>query len=590
MPGMNDERPPGSPSGRPAEPETVALRRRGAVGPGREKPAYRVPPPSAPPVEPPRETGRERTVGAILAPLGLRGPLYLHALERAAGDPKRLGELWLEIGDALIAQQRVDKARFAWLAGLGVVEGSPSRSQASTFYWRLAQVAEAVRELGDAISWYDKAADAFAREGALADEAVARMSVARVTLHLHGAGLARQVAREAVGVARESGDPVLMARALELAGEVAFELGALDEALPALKDALRLFEDHQEESHRVQCAVTLADALLETGQPLAALAALEVALPRLESHESLEVRGRGMGLLGLVNLDVGDYKGATDPLEKAHEWLDAANAPLRRARLLVATARRIHTKVGAAEAKTLYEQAWRLAQGAAAGDRFRLAPIAYALARCQHDLGDYVRADETIGLAIDLVQEAGDLEGLSRCVELGVRIAARLQAGKIALERLIILARTQARLGFVSRALNTLRNALEATMNLPDGDVPMVAAEYMDLARTNGVSSLGPTGAVEMAELLAKAELLPFAAELAALDADRQLGNGRLEDAARTFAVAANWLAIHYHRARDGQARAEAVSLWDRGLELGERVGLPDVDGWRTERTNIAEA
>lgn len=574
------------------EPETHTLRRRGgALGVGREKPAYRVPQVGARLPAAPRDNSRERTVGAILAPLGLRGPLFMQALELAT-EPKKLASVWLEIGDALAAIGRADKARFAWLDGLAVAEkaGRSAGPLLSSFCWRLAQVAESMRELNEASGWYEKAADLFAREGDKADEAVARMAHARVTLHTNGAGLARQLARDAVAVARESGDRALFAKALEMAGEVSFDLGALDEAVPTLRDAMRLYDELGDEVGRVQAAVALADALLELGQALPALAALEVAMPSLESHESLEVRGRGMGLLGLVNLDVGDYKEATGPLEKAHEWLDAANAPLRRARLLVATARRVHRKVGPAESKTLYEQAWRLAQLAGAGERFRLAPIAYALARCQHDMGDYVRADETIGLALSLVQESGDLEGMSRCTELGVRIAARLQAGKIALERLIVLARTQARLGFPARALKTLRNALEATMNLPDGDVAVVCAEYMDLARQKGVDVLGPTEALETAELLAHAELLPAASELAAMDADRQLANGRLAEAAKTFAMAANWSAIHYHRAKDPMARAESVSLWDRGIELAEQVGLPDADGWKTERSLISEA
>lgn len=583
---MNNDKPEPEPAM-----ETVSLRRRGgALGPGRDKLVSRAPTAGAPIV--PRDNSRERTVGAILAPLGLRGPLYMHALEAATHDLPRLASLWLEIGDALAALGRGDKARFAWLDGLGVAEraGRASRAIVPSYCWRLAQVAESMRELAEAAAWYERAADQFSREGSKADEATARMALTRVTLHLSGAGLARQLAREAVAVARESEDRALFAQALAMSGEVSFDLGVLDEAIPTLRDALRLYGEIYDVVGQVGVAVSLADALLESGQSLPALAALEVALPSLESHESLEVRGRGMGLLGLVNLDVGDYKGATAALEKAHEWLDAANAPLRRARLLVATARRVHLKAGAGESKTLYEQAWRLAQLAEAGERFRLAPIAYALARCQHDLGDYVRADDTIGLALQLVQESGDLEGMARCTELGVRIAARLHAGKIALERLIVLARTQARLGQVARALTTLRNALEATMNLPDGDVAVVCAEYMDLARQKGVDALGPTEALETAEVLASAELLPAAAELAALDAERQLANGRLAEAAKTFAKAANWSAIHYHRTRDTHARGESVDLWDRGIALAEQVGMSDAEGWRAERSLISEA
>ncbi len=415
------------------------------------------------------------------------------------------------------------------------------------------------------------------------------MALTRVTLRQSGAGLARQLARDAVLVARESEDKALFALSLEMSGEVSFELGTLDEAIATLRDAMRLYDELGDDMSRAQVAVALADALLETGQSLPALAALEVAMPLLESHESLEVRGRGIGLLGLVNIDIGDFEAAADPLRKAHEWLEAANTPLRRARLLVATARRIHTKVGPSQAKTLYEQAWKLAQLGEAGEKYRLAPIAYALARCQFDLGDYVRADDNVGTALSLVQEAGDLEGLARCTELGVRIAARLQAGRLALDRLLTLARAQARLGALPKALRTLRHALDATMSLPDGDVGVVCDEYMDLARQRGIAVLGPTEAIETAELFAKAGYRMFASELATMDAERQLANNRLAEAAKTFARAANWSAMAFHDTGDSDYNVDSILLWDRGIELAEHVGLAEVETWRTERTFVAE-
>jgi tetratricopeptide (TPR) repeat protein len=521
--------------------------------------------------------------GAVLAPLGLRGPALLRRIELASA-PLARTQAWLEAGDALAQMGRIDRARLAWMRGVEAATSPNSRAVAASCCWRLGQVAESMRELSDALGWYGRSADIFAREGARPDETIARMAIARVTLYAAGAGLARQAAREAVSAAREADDPALLSQALELLGEVAFELGQREDAIASLRDAVRQAERARDATAIVRASVGLADVLIESDQPLPALGALEVALPLLESHESLETRGRGMGLLGLVNLDVGELSAAAEPLKKAHEWLEAAGAHVRRARLLVATARRIEVRNSPREALPLYEQAWALASREGDVGRHRLAPIAYALSRCLLAHGDPVRADLHIIVALGMVEEAGDLEGLARCTELGVRIAARLRQGRLALERLLALARTQARLGEPLRALRTMRDALEATLGMPREtvDIAPIFEEFLELLKQRGTTLLGPGEALTTAEKLGQADHPWFASEVVVLEAERLLSEGNPTDAARAIAMAAIW-------ATRAERRGDALELWDRAIDLGEAHDLSETEGWRVERTIATE-
>lgn len=544
---------------------------------------------AAGPALPPSETTvGAASDGALVAPLGLRGPGYLHALERA--DARGRVALWQEIGDALGNLGRWDRARAAWERGRSLADSSPAlRSLAASLYWRLGQLGEGMRELAEALGAYERAADIFGREGAHADEARARMAMARVVFHERGAGEAWRHAREAVLCARQatSDDAALLGEALELVGDIALDLGHSDEAIGTLRDALRQHERARVEgagggasgglsSAEVRASVALAEALLDHGQSLAAVRVYESVEGLIEGHESLETRGRGMAILGLVNLELGKIEEAAEVLVAAHTWLEAAGSPLRRARLLVATAQRLERTAEAGEARVLYEQAWELAKRS--GDELRTAPIGYALARLYLQMGELVLADDVIIRALRSVQNAGDLEGLARCTELGVRIAVRLAQGKLALERLILLARTRVRLGDRVGALRTMRVALEATLAVPDAETAPIAAEFMELLRETGPAGFGPTETWETAEALAKAGLSELACEIGLLEGERHLAEGRPSDAARAFAQTAQW-------SLQAKERWNAIDLLDRALEIGHQLGLPDVEKWTVDRT-----
>ncbi len=538
---------------------------------------------------------------ALVAPIGMRGPGYLFALQQAEGAARIA--VWVEIGDALGQVGRWDRARIAWERGLTLAEASPeTRNLASTFYWRLGQLCEGTAELTEAGHWYERAADSFRKEGALADEAMARMALARVVYHARGGGEARQHARDAVLAAREAmGSPSgllpeagpearanLLGEALEMSGEVSLDLGHFEEAIASFREAVkqheraRLDEGAAEirSSDEVRATIALAEALLDSGQVLAAVKTYESVEGLVEGHELAETRGRGMGLLGIINLELGQIAEAAEPLKKAHEALDAAGALFKRARLFVATAQRIEQRVGPEEALSYYEKAWIVAQ--AAGDELRLAPIGYALARCFVQVGDWVRADAVIEKVLTLVQSSADLEGLVRCTELAVRIALKLAQGKLALDRLMLLARTRGRLGDKIGEVRSLRTALAATLAVPGLDPDVVAGEFMECLRQVGTSSLGPAEAMQTAEAFSKGDYPQYASEIALMEAERHLAEGRRSEAARTFVKAAVWSV----RAHD---RWAAVDLWDRAVDLGQEIGMPEVEQWAIERTIASE-
>lgn len=548
-------------------------------------------------VGPPITTPAILNDAAIVSTLGMRAPHYLNALERAADDAARMA-LWIEVGDALALMERWDRVRLAWDRALALVDKSAAaRAQAAGLYWRLGALGEGLSNLSEATSWYERAAEVLRREGALQDEALARMALARVTFHLRGGGEARQHARDAVLAVREavaqlaadSGEGEarrahnLLGEALELSGEVALDLGLHEEAIATLREAVRQHERARlaegvaegRSSDEVRATVALAEALLESGQVLQAVTAYEAVEDLVESHDSAETRGRGMALFGLVNLELGKVAEATEPLRQAHAWYEAAGATLRRARLHVATARRVEDLTGAEDARVHYERAWALAQGA--GDELRLAPIGYALARCYMRLGEWVRADDVIAKALIVVQNAGDLEGLGRCTELGVKIAMKLAQGRLALERLLVLARTRGRLGERFGEIAALRAALSVTLAVPGMDPVPVASELMESLRQVGTEALGPGEALETAEALAKRGLDGYAREIAEMEADKLLSEGRPADGARTLAKAAAWSL----RAGD---RWGAIDLWDRAIGLGAGLGLAEVEHWGTER------
>ncbi|MFO0750024.1 MAG: hypothetical protein U1F43_30795 [Myxococcota bacterium] len=526
----------------------------------------------------------------LLAPLGFRAMQLVVGIEEAeaAGDARQQAALWLDGGDALVNNGRVDAAVEAWERGVAAAVGADGgragagprgsvRRVLSSLYWRLGQVAESQRALEAAESRYERAAELFHGEGDAADEAVARMAIARVRFHHTGAGLARPEAREAVRLASLAADPALSGEANELTSAIAFDLGDFEDARIAAREAIRYYREARDSQGEVRASIALSEVLLEAGALLQAVNALEPVEPLLEGVDSNETRGRGMALLARFQLEAGNIEAATAPMKSAQELFLAAGANLRIARFLLAVGRTLEKRSGGDPRAGIdvYKTAFEIVRRE--GDRLRLAPIAYAYARALHATRDNIRADEVIDLALKLTQEAGDLEGQAYCTELGVRIAVSLAQGPMALERMILLARTRARLGDHQGELRTLLGALEATLRVPDLDPVPLAEEFMECVRRTGTEHLGPSEAMEVAKRLVSANRPAFAAELAGIEGMKEEQAGHRSAAARTFAQAAFWALAA------GQA-ADGLAFYERALALGEPLLLPETEMWRVER------
>ena len=525
------------------------------------------------------------TVAKTLAPLGWRAMPLREAIEQAEVNEDWPAALhgWTDAGDSLANAGRTDNAAEAWRRGVAAADkiGNAARRQASSLYWRLGQIAEATRALSEAEDWYERAADAFHQDDAIADEAVARMAQARVRFHHHGAGLAASSAREAVLASKVADDRLLLAEALELSSEIAFDLGEFEEAQSRAREAAHMHRAAHDVAGEVRATITLAEAMLDAGLVVQSVQVLEPLIPHLESVESPETRGRGLALMARFQLEIGKLEESTELLRKAQEYLIAAGADLRRARLLVAVAQRMERQAQTpAPALELYRSAWEIARHT--GDRFRIAPIGFTYARALYESGDSIAADALIEMVLTLTREANDIQGLAHATELGVRIAVKLGQGPLALERLLLLARTRARLGDVRGELRTLIAALEATLRVPGLDPIPLAEEFMEAVRRTGTEHLGPSEAMAIAKRLADAKRPALAAELAAIQAMHAENASQGSMAARQFAQAAFW-ALAADNAADG------LAFYERALALGEPLQLPEVGAWQTERNFLIE-
>lgn len=524
-------------------------------------------------------------VGKVLAPLGWRAMELKEAIEQAEASEDWPAALhwWTDAGDSLANAGRAEQAAEAWRRGVAAAErvGNAARRQVSSLYWRLGQVAEATRALTDAEGWYERAADAFHSDQATADEAVARMALARVRFHQQGGGLAASSAREAVLAAKAAGDQALMAEALELSSEIAFDLGEFEDAQSRAREAAHLHRELHDAQGEVRATITLAEAMLEGGLVIQAVNVLEPLVPLLESVESPETRGRGLALLARFQMETGKLDESTELLTKAQEYLANAGASLRRARLLVAFAQRMERQVNTpVPALELYKTAWDVARHT--GDRFRIAPIGYAYARAMFEIGDSIGCDTLLQTVLTMTREANDLQGLVHATELGVRVAVKLGQGPMALDRLLSLARTRARLGDVRGELRTLLAALEAAIRVPDLDPVPLAEEFMECVRRTGTEHLGPGEAMAIAKRLYDADRPALASELAMIQALQSEHANQLSVAARTFAQAAFWALV-------AGKNDDGLALYERALALGEPLALAEVGNWVSERNLLLE-
>ncbi|MCA9516283.1 MAG: hypothetical protein KC635_15180, partial [Myxococcales bacterium] len=211
------------------------------------------------------------------------------------------------------------------------------------------------------------------------------------------------------------------------------------------------------------------------------------------------------------------------------------------------------------------------------GDKQRIAPAAYTLAKAYLEASELVLADEAIEKALAICQELGDVEGLDVCTRLGVRVAIRMSQGKLALERLKIAARVRGQLGDYAGELRYLFQALEATFHHPDLDSMSMADEFIEALRRTGPWPLEQDEMPIVAERFVKADRPGHAQEAMTIQAAADLEAGNHEAAARSFARAAEF-------AVQSDSPDDAASLYDQAIAIAEEEGLPELDDWRLNR------
>ena len=138
------------------------------------------------------------------------------------------------------------------------------------------------------------------------------------------AGLARRAAQQATAAARAGGDGRSVALALRAHGRAALELGRLDEATQALRDAVREAERAGEPGAAAEARVTLAYALSERGRTTGALRQLDLAAEVLRGRAAAPMfmqRGLVLWRCGRTDEALEAYRRALPALRRGPDRL-----------------------------------------------------------------------------------------------------------------------------------------------------------------------------------------------------------------------------------------------------------------------------
>ena len=178
---------------------------------------------------------------------------------------------------------------------LGSVELSPEAQ--ALRYERLARYRSLAREYVSAREAWDRALELVAGEGATAARATILASYSAL-LWEFSPSEGRQVAEEAVGIAREIGDAVTEARALIHLGMSIGALGDVDAALDHLTEAQRIAEHHGDALTEVQSRQRQAVVLIRAARTSPAA---DLAIESIERARELGVeRLYGPSLAGMA--------------------------------------------------------------------------------------------------------------------------------------------------------------------------------------------------------------------------------------------------------------------------------------------------
>jgi tetratricopeptide (TPR) repeat protein len=516
---------------------------------------------------------------ALLAQAGPRSRTLARQLPEAEGP--EAARLWLEAADVFLALEDMDRVHEALTEGRACLGRGIAPGLRGELEWRLGQVSEVLGRPQDARTHYDAAADAFRADGSPADEAVARLRLAELTLYGEGAGHALRPVGEAIAAAREAGDKGVLLQALLLSGELHAEGGAYEDAVVRLKEVVRLAREQQGAYLQEELAawIGLAEAHLALDDARAAIAAAQEAGPGLELAPTALLAARASGIVVLLMLEAGERGEELDKaIARARKAFADAMDRFAFARFLMRVGRRIEARDGPAAAIPWFAEAWNTVEKIP--ERFRTPPIAFALARAHADNGSWILADLAIEEALARVIEVNDLEGLRICTELGVTIAVNLEVPGLAIRRLVTLARARAAAGDNHGRTRSLIAAFEVALKSSHEDPRGVAEELMDALREGGPGQVGPDELVELARLMSFSGFADLAQELHEAEATRAMMLGRPHDTARHLVAAARacW--------RDGRDD-EGEELFKRAMNLALTLGLKEVDGIRLDTSGM---
>jgi len=502
------------------------------------------------------------------------------ALARRLGEDDRTVAELLDAAEVLAALTEFEAVQEVLSDARDLCRVGAHRALRADVEWRLAQIAEVFERFADAATHYEAAAEAFRAEREHAEEAIARMRLAEARTRAFGAGEALGAAKDAIPPARASGDLELVAKALIGWAELFAEVGAYEDAIVRLREAGRLAIETGPhlETLAARAAIGESEARLALGDLPRAIDAAQRAGTHLELADDAHVKTRSLALLALITLSAASQ----GPLTKEHEAsIRAAREGFRQvgdlfghARFLMRVGQQVKRLDGAADALPWLIDAWNA--GRSLPERFRLAPLAFALSRCFADLERWVEADFIIEEALLLTEEVSDLQGLELCTELGVVIAIALDVANLATTRLMGLARARARMGDTRGETRSLLAALELASRNADSEVDIqgIAAELMDAVRRTGGEDLAPGEFAEVAQLMGYVDSPEFERELYEMRGHKAMADGRLHEGARSFALAAKatW------RMRD---RSDAGELLSRVIQIAKQLGITEVEGIR---------
>lgn len=513
----------------------------------------------------------------LLAALGPRGARLGYQLEVAQheGDDGAAARILTDAGDALALEGDGRAAVAAFEEAVTHADRAGQSRQLGDLYWRLGQVNEGLRRPVGAARWYERAAGVFASEGDVPDQVMALQASARCRIMTEGPSEALRLLQDAIDLARSQEDDALLAAAMEQAAEAAAALSYVTDALAKYREALRLFARSSDDIGRVRCTIGVAECELELGDHVRAINTLAPVETELELGLDDATAGRGLALTARFYLEAGERERALEEFKRALDLLARGGATARRADLMLAFGRSIEKTDGPQQAGALLQAA--LEDYERLGDRSRIGPAAYSLARCYFDAGDTIRADEAIDKALEVSQRLGDMEGLELCTELAVRIAVTMGQGKLALDRLRLAARIKGELGDFAGEVRYLLRALDATLAIPDLDAVVLADEFIEALRRSGTRFLVADELEEISDKLEAAQRPDYGREIMVLLAQAELEAGRPSGAATAFARAAGF-------AVRADEREEAGALWDQAIAIGVRIGMSEVGNWRIDR------